>query len=219
MMLSCLIVFSIGDFFLDFCNLISNGHDASDLGGIKRIESASNYKIILLIIYLVGYPLSNSERLEEAKTNIANILKMEDYKLDSGELFQAFKEAGGEMSDFSPALEELSKENQIKTDSDGNIMTVQDYDRKKSQMNEDPNEPKEKTTEEVMEAEEDASKENEDMESIIKLKEETDTWLIEQLKNKSDNGSEGELRAEVAELRDRVQKLESIIKNLTKAFE
>ena len=170
----------------------------------------------------MGYPLSDSERLEEAKTNIVNILKMEDYKLDSGELFQAFKEAGGEMSDFSPALEELSKENLIKTDGDGNIMTVQDYDRKKSQLNEEQNEPKEKTTEEVMKAKEtegDSSEENEDMESIIKLKEETDTWLIEQLKNKSDNGSEGELRAEVAELRDRVQKLESIIKNLTKAFE
>ena len=170
----------------------------------------------------MGYPLSDSERLEEAKTNIVNILKMEDYKLDSGELFQAFKEAGGEMSDFSPALEELSKENQIKTDGDGNIMTVQDYDRKKSQLNEEQNEPKEKTTEEVMKAKEtegDSSEENEDMESIIKLKKETDTWLIEQLKNKSDNGSEGELRAEVAELRDRVQKLESIIKNLTKAFE
>mgnify|MGYP000958531740 FL=1 len=166
--------------------------------------------------------MSDSERLEEAKTNIVNILKMENYKLDSGELFQAFKEAGGEMSDFSPALEELSKENQIKTDGDGNIMTVQDYDRKKSQLNEEQNEPKEKTTEEVMKAKEtegDSSEENEDMESIIKLKEETDTWLIEQLKNKSDNGSEGELRAEVAELRDRVQKLESIIKNLTKAFE
>jgi len=85
----------------------------------------------------VGYPLSDSKRLEEAKINIVNILKMEDYKLDSGELFQAFKEAGGEMSDFSPALEELSKENQIKTDGDGNIMTVQDYDRKKSQLNEE----------------------------------------------------------------------------------
>tara|TARA_B100002003_G_scaffold136060_1_gene125815 strand:+ start:404 stop:919 length:516 start_codon:yes stop_codon:yes gene_type:complete len=171
----------------------------------------------------VGYPLSDSKRLEEAKTNIVNILKMEDYKLDSGELFQAFKEAGGEMNDFSPALEELSEENQIKTDSDGNIMTVQDYDRKKSQLNEeDRNEPKEKTTEEVMEAKEsegDGSEGNEDIESIIKLKEETDTWLIEQLKNKGDNSSEGELRAEVAELRDRIQKLENIIKNLTKAFE
>ena len=170
----------------------------------------------------MGYPLSDSKRLEEAKINIVNILKMEDYKLDSGELFQAFKEAGGEMSDFSPALEELSKENLIKTDGDGNIMTVQDYDRKKSQLNEEErNEPKEKTTEEVMEAKEsegDAFNGN-DIESIIKLKEETDTWLIEQLKNKGDNGSEGELRAEVAELRDRVQKLENIIKNLTKAFE
>ena len=84
------------------------------------------------------------------------------------------------------------------------------------------NEPKEKTTEEVMKAKEsegDGSEGNEDIESIIKLKEETDTWLIEQLKNKGDNGSERELRAEVAELRDRVQKLENIIKNLTKAFE
>ena len=166
--------------------------------------------------------MSDSERLEEAKTNIVNILKIENYKLDSGELFQAFKEAGGEMSDFSPALEELSKENQIKTDGDGNIMTVQDYDRKKSQLNEEQNEPKEKTTEEVMKAKEtegNASEGNEDIESIIKLKEETDTWLIEQLKNKGDNGSEGELRAEVAELRDRVQTLENVIKNLTKAFE
>ena len=166
----------------------------------------------------MGYPLNDSERLEEAKTNIVNILKMEDYKLDSGELFQAFKEAGGEMSDFSPALEELSEENQIKTDGDGNIMTVQDYDHKKSQLNE----PKEKTTEEDMgkeETEGGASEGNEDIESIIKLKEETDTWLIEQLKNKGGNDIEGELRAEVAELRDRVQKLEDVIKNLTKAFE
>ena len=170
----------------------------------------------------MGYPSSDPERLEEAKTNIVNILKMEDYKLDSGELFQAFKEAGGEMSDFSPALEELSEENQIKTDGDGNIMTVQDYDRKKSQLNEVQNEPEKKTTEEVMKAKEtegNASEGNEDIESIIKLKEETDTWLIEQLKNKGDNGSEGELRAEVAELRDRIQKLENVIKNLTKAFE
>ena len=170
----------------------------------------------------MGYPSSDAERLEEAKANIVNILKMEDYKLDSGELFQAFKEAGGEMSDFSPALEELSEENQIKTDGDGNIMTVEDYDRKKSQLNEEQNEPKEKTTEEVMEAKEaegNASEGDEDIESIIKLKEETDTWLIEQLKNKGDNGSEWELRAEVAELRDRIQKLENVIKNLTKAFE
>ena len=165
----------------------------------------------------MGYPLSDSERLEEAKTKIVNILKMEDYKLDSGELFQAFKEAGGEMSDFSPALEELSEENQIKTDGDGNIMTVQDYDHKKSLLNEELNEPKEKTTEEVMK--EKGTEGNEDIESIIKLKEETDTWLIEQLKNKGDNGSEGELRTEVAELRDRIQKLENVIKNLTKAFE
>ena len=45
MMLSCLVVFSIGDFFLDFNNLISKGHGASDLGGIKRIESPVTIKL------------------------------------------------------------------------------------------------------------------------------------------------------------------------------
>ncbi len=60
---------------------------------------------------------------------------------------------------------------------------------------------------------------DEDIESIIKLKEETDTWLIEQLKNKGNNGNEEELRKEIAELRERVQKLENVIKNMNKAFE
>ena len=171
----------------------------------------------------MGYPLSDSERLEEAKTNIVNILKMEDYKLDSGELFQAFKVAGGEMGDFSPALEELSEENKIRTDSEGNIMTIQNYNHEKSQLNdEDNNETEEKITEEVIdgkESETNDSDKNEDLDSIIKLKKETDTWLIEQLKNKGNNGSESELRTEVTELKDRVQKLEDVIKNLTKAFE
>ena len=56
------------------------------------------------------YPLNNSNKMENAKNNIINILKMEGYKLNSGELFVAFKEAGGEMEDFKGALEELTEE-------------------------------------------------------------------------------------------------------------
>ena len=54
------------------------------------------------------------------------------------------------------------------------------------------------------------------MESIIKLKEETDSWLIEKLKN---NGTDDSLRDEVKELKERVAKLEKIISNLTRAFD
>ena len=58
----------------------------------------------------MGYPLNNSSKMEDAKNNIINILKMEGYKLNSGDLFIAFKEAGGEMKDFKGALEELTEE-------------------------------------------------------------------------------------------------------------
>ena len=75
----------------------------------------------------MGYPLNNASKMEDAKTNIINILKMEGYKLNSGELFVAFKESGGEMENFKGALEELTEENKIQSDSDGNIMTVEDY--------------------------------------------------------------------------------------------
>ena len=61
---------------------------------------------------------------------------MEGYKLNSGDLFIAFKEAGGEMEDFKGALEELTQENKIQSDNDGNIMTVEDYQREKSQNSE-----------------------------------------------------------------------------------
>jgi hypothetical protein len=139
---------------------------------------------------------------------------MEGYKLNSGELFVAFKEAGGEMSDFKGALEELTSERKIKSDADGNIMTVEDYQREKSQ-----NSDKEET-EEIINDNEDKTEEvndNEnDLESIIKLKEETDSWLIEKLKN---NGTDDSLRDEVKELKERVAKLEKIISNLTRAFD
>ncbi len=43
--------------------------------------------------------------------------------------------------------------------------------------------------------------------------------ILEQLKNKGNSGNEEELRKEIAELRERVQKLENVIKNMNKAFE
>ncbi len=152
----------------------------------------------------MGYPLEDSSKMEDAKNYIVNILKMEGYKLNSGELFVAFKEAGGEMSDFKGALEELTSEGKIKSDADGNIMTVEDYQREKSQTND------KEETEEIIDDNED------DLESIIKLKEETDSWLIEKLKN---NGTDDSLRDEVKELKERVAKLEKIISNLTRAFD
>lgn len=157
----------------------------------------------------MGYPLNNSSKMEDAKTNIINILKMEGYKLNSGELFVAFKESGGEMENFKGALEELTEENKIQSDSDGNIMTVEDYQRQKSQKSEPEleHDSKDETVEE----------ENEDeLESIIKLKEETDSWLIEKLKN---NGNSEELQNEIDELKKRVSKLEKVISNLTRAFD
>jgi hypothetical protein len=60
---------------------------------------------------------------------------------------------------------------------------------------------------------------NDDLESIIKLKEETDSWLIEKLKDNEANNNETDLREEVKELKKRIEKLEHVIKNITKAFE
>ncbi len=158
----------------------------------------------------MAYPLSDSNKMDKAKNDIVNILKMEGYKIDSGNLFTAFKEAGGEMSDFKPALDELTEEGKIKSDSDGNIMTVEDFQREKSQ--ESDNVEKE---EENIESKTTADDDNE-LESIIKLKEETDSWLIDKLKNE---GSEEDLKVEVRELRKRVEKLEKIIENMTRAFD
>ena len=172
------------------------------------------------------YPLNSENKMKSAKLNIINILKMEGYKLDSGELFKAFKEAGGEMADFKGALELLTEEGKIKSDNEGNIMTVEDFQREKSQSEVDndaeinqrenddiPEEIKVENDEENVSVDEQVN-ENE-LESIIKLKEETDSWLIEKLKNHNDDS---ELRDEISSLKERVEKLENIIKNLTKAF-
>ena len=160
----------------------------------------------------MGYPLNDSSKMEDAKNNIINILKMEGYKLNSGELFVAFKEAGGEMENFKGALEELTEEKKIQSDSDGNIMTVDDYQREKSQKSES----KQESSDEIVE-DESVKEENEDeLESIIKLKKETDSWLIEKLKN---NGNDEGLRNEIEELKKRVSKLENVISNLTRAFD
>ena len=71
----------------------------------------------------------------------------------------------------------------------------------------------------IKEIKDESIEDNEDLESIIKLKEETDSWLIEKLKNNTSNNEDTELRKEVKELKDRIEKLESVIKNITKAFE
>ena len=162
----------------------------------------------------MAYPLNDSEKMDEAKNNIVNILKMEGYKIDSGNLFIAFKEAGGEMSNFKPALDELKDEGKIKSDSDGNIMTVEDFQREKSQESDNVDDVVEE--ENIKEENETTKESDNDLESIIKLKEETDSWLINKLKNEENDDG---LRAEVQELRKRVEKLEKIIENMTRAFD
>ena len=174
---------------------------------------------------------------DDPRAILLNILKLEGYKMDSGELFNAYREASGEkesskiMESFKKALDQLSEIGKIKSDSNGNIMTTQDYDREKSQASTDESNEEEEITDETEEMAVDSKKnieeENEpndetnsdDLESIIKLKEETDSWLIEKLKNNNSNSNETELREEVKELKQRIEKLEIVIKNITKAFE
>ena len=176
---------------------------------------------------------------EDPRAIMLNILKLEGYKMDSGELFIAFKGAVKSsdeetiMGDFSRALKQLSELGKIRSDSDGNIMTVEDYDREKSQSALDDEKKsaddaasedaaEEDTDKDTLEEEdkEEKNKESEgdDLESIIKLKEETDSWLIEKLKNNDPSKDNEELRKEVEKLKIRVEKLENIIKNLTNAF-
>ena len=170
---------------------------------------------------------------------LLNILKLEGYKMDSGELFNAYKEASGDtenskiMESFKKGLDQLSEIGEIRSDSDGNITTIQNYDREKSQTttNEEDevekkpkeviDEVKEDTVADVKEIKEENKNEDnaDDLDSIIKLKEETDSWLIEKLKNNKSDNDDTELREEVKELKDRIEKLENVIKNITKAFE
>ena len=179
---------------------------------------------------------------DDPRAILLNILKLEGYKMDSGELFNAYREASGEkessniMESFKKGLDQLSEIGKIRSDSNGNIMTIQDYDREKSQASTDESDKEEEVTDETEEMVDNSQKdidieeENEqnddngetnsdDLESIIKLKEETDSWLIEKLKNNNSNSNETELREEVKELKQRIEKLEIVIKNITKAFE
>ena len=76
---------------------------------------------------------------DDPRAILLNILKLEGYKMDSGELFNAYREASGEkessdiMESFKKGLDQLEQIGKIKSDSNGNIMTTQDYDREKSQ--------------------------------------------------------------------------------------
>ena len=176
----------------------------------------------------MAYP-PNGDDLTEAKTTIVNILKMEGYKLDSGSLFLAFKDAGGEMSQFAPSLEELQEENIIKSDSEGNIMTVEDYQREQSQnvddkvpdeeADEDNSEEKEKSDlidEEIEDIVEEETIADGEMEEMLKKKEEADAWIIEKAKNGSKTNET--LSLEITDLKKRVEKLESIIEKINEAL-
>ena len=180
---------------------------------------------------------------DDPRAILLNILKLEGYKMDSAELFNAYREASGDtensiiMESFKKGLDQLLEIKKIKSDSNGNIMTIQDYDREKSQTTtneEHEDEIEEKSKEIIEEFEEETMKDveeikeeiidnnednSEDLESIIKLKEETDSWLIEKLKNKKSSNNDTELREEVKKLKERIEKLENVIKNITKAFE
>ena len=74
----------------------------------------------------------------------------------------------------------------------------------------------EKEEENIEKESETTGDDDNELESIIKLKEETDSWLIDKLKNE---GSEEGLKAEVQELRKRVEKLEKVIENMTRVFD
>ena len=175
----------------------------------------------------MAYP-PNGDDLTEARTTIVNILKMEGYKLDSGSLFLAFKDAGGEMSQFAPSLEELQEEKIIKSDSEGNIMTVEDYQREQSQNIEDTD--SEETPEKNSEEEEEESdlideeiediveedSDDDEMEEMLKKKQETDTWIVEKAKNGSKTNEK--LSLEIANLKRRIEKLENIIEKINEAL-
>ena len=169
----------------------------------------------------MAYPPNNND-LSEAKTTIVNILKMEGYKLDSGSLFLAFKDAGGEMAQFAPSLEELQDEKIIKSDSEGNIMTVEDFQREKSQNEEEEEievKPEESTTsfENTSENKVDQGDHNDTkMESMLRKKEETDKWIVEKAINGSKTNEK--LSLEITELRKRVDNLEKILKKISEAL-
>tara|TARA_B100001113_G_scaffold287286_1_gene242942 strand:- start:102 stop:638 length:537 start_codon:yes stop_codon:yes gene_type:complete len=177
----------------------------------------------------MAYP-PNGDDLTEARTTIVNILKMEGYKLDSGSLFLAFKDAGGEMAQFAPSLEELQEENIIKSDSEGNIMTVEDYQREQSQNIEDTDSeetPEENSEEEEEESdlideeiedivEEEDSDNDDEMEEMLKKKQETDAWIVEKAKNGSKTNEK--LSLEIANLKRRIEKLENIIEKINEAL-
>ena len=171
----------------------------------------------------MAYPLDSND-LTEPKTTIVNILKMEGYKMDSGSLFLAFKDAGGEMAQFSQSLEELQEENIIKSDSEGNIMTVEDYQREKSQNKEDSEEVNEEIDliEDLSESDGkideiiDEDNDTDEMKEMLKKKEKTDAWIIDKATNGSKTNEK--LVSQVNELKERVNKLEKVLEKISEAL-
>ena len=173
----------------------------------------------------MAYPHLGND-LAHAKTTILNILKMEGYKVDSGSLFLAFKDAGGEMSQFAPSLEELQDEKMINSDSDGNIMTVEEYQREKSQSSDeiveedeiakDENEEVSEYKEEVAKDESEDVPEDEEIENMLQKKKETDTWIVNKIRNGSKTNEA--LSIEVEELKKRIEKIEKLLEKINEAF-
>ena len=95
-------------------------------------------------------------------------------------------------------------------------MTVEDYQREKSQNKESSEdldlpseeEPKFVTKEIDDEIIEDDKDDSSEMDEMLKKKEETDAWIVKKAKNGSKTNEK--LSLEIAELNERVKKLETI---------
>lgn len=104
-------------------------------------------------------------------------------------------------------------------------MTVEDYQREKSQNKEDIEEIEESSEEEAdlineeiqgKDIMDDNVNDSSKMSEMLKMKEETDAWIVEKAKNGSKDTEK--LSLEIAELSERVKKLENIIEKINEAL-
>ena len=103
-------------------------------------------------------------------------------------------------------------------------MTVEDYQREKSQNKESSEdldlpseeEPKFVTEEIDDEITEDDKDDSSEMDEMLKKKEETDAWIVKKAKNGSKTNEK--LSLEIADLNERVKKLEIIIEKINESL-
>jgi len=120
----------------------------------------------------------------------------------------------------------LQDEKMINSDSDGNIMTVEEHQREKSQSSDeiveedeiakDENEEVSEYKEEVAKDESEDVPEDEEIESMLQKKEETDTWIVNKIRNGSKTNEA--LSIEVEELKQRIEKIEKLLEKINEAF-